>query len=303
MVVRYPTGVRIVCRARGRAHGAHRRHGQLPRRRLRAAGVVLGRGNSTDRPVPQAVAVLAAGVVEHRTAAQSRPPRRRAKRQGSQSRRATAKRPSSSVTITPSPLPNGGTSCPVRPSTAASLVGLWPTHRRRPSPGSCAKTPRSAAPRTTVSLSTSSGSSCAHRLEVSATAGLARLAPAVLDDGAEAGFHAHRHLLLPGRGAQCGHHLVSAGGSGGDEQCVRRVQTGTADPFRRGQPLFGELIAVVVGVSTNLDVLHDLTLSVAREAVEPPSSRAGGSYAAPRRPSDRPREADDGGRPQLRRAG
>src|SRR5688500_9253173 len=65
---------------------------------------------------------------------------------------------SSATTRTPAPLPRGGTSCPVSPTTAASFVGLCPTTSARPPSASPSSTPRRAAPSTAESSSTSSGS-------------------------------------------------------------------------------------------------------------------------------------------------
>jgi hypothetical protein len=64
----------------------------------------------------------------------------------------------SATTSTPAPLPMGSMIEPVRPSTAASLVGLWPTASALPPSERRSSTRRSAAPRTAESSRTRSGS-------------------------------------------------------------------------------------------------------------------------------------------------
>ena len=82
----------------------------------------------------------------------------------------TRNRPSSSTTRTPSPLPSGATTSAARPSTAASLVGLWPTTSARPSSGIAVEHAAKRSPQQHGLLLDEVGIDPAHRLEVGALA-------------------------------------------------------------------------------------------------------------------------------------
>src|SRR5262249_16343175 len=130
----------------------------------------------------------------------------------------------------PSPLPSGGTTCPASPSTAASLVGLCPITSAPPSP----RTPPPPRPRPPPTPPRPPldevGVDCPRGTRVRALPGcLGRLPPPVLDRGQQTSRHGDGDVVLAGGMPQDFQHLGSAGGTGGHECCIRRVQPFPAD--------------------------------------------------------------------------
>ena len=80
--------------------------------------------------------------------------------------------------------------------------------------------------------------------------------PAILDRRAQPRRLGDRSVVLPGGVAQDRDHLGGAGRAGGDERGIRRLQSLAADRLRISHTLGSQLVAVVVGVPTQLDVAH-----------------------------------------------
>ena len=169
----------------------------------------------------------------------------------------TVNLPPSSTSSTPAPLPSGSTVWPVRPATAASFVGLWPTTNARPPSGSDSTTPRSAAAQEAFLVVDEVRVDPSDLFDGGA---LARspggVAPAILDRRAEPCHLGDLHVVLPGGLAQDRQHLRGAGRAGGDERGIRGVQVLEADGLRVSHSSSSQLVPVVVRVPTQLHPSH-----------------------------------------------
>ena len=101
------------------------------------------------------------------------------------------------------------------------------------------------------------GVSVADGLEVCALSGrLGRIAPPLLDEGAQTRFLKDRDLVLVDGAAQDLQHLSRPSCAGGHERVVRRRELFAGDLLGRRDAGGGQRISVVVGVSEQIDRLH-----------------------------------------------
>lgn len=157
---------------------------------------------------------------------------------------------------------SGATSSPVRPSTAASLVGLCPTTSARPPLGkSRHHSPQRATEQPGVVLD-QVGVHLAHPLEAGALAGRpGSLAPPVLHHGAQPAHLGHGHVDLPCGATQDGDHPRGTRGAAADERGIRGGQSPPPQGLGLGDAAAGQLVPVVVGVPAQLHVAHGSIVS------------------------------------------